>query len=186
MADFYKCGKCGTVVKVVYKGEGTLTCCGEPMTKLAEFASVEEILDFAMEKEQEAHDFYHNLAGEVEKRWVKDLLEDFAREELGHKAKLKGVKDGRLLTPAPGKVPDLKISDYLVEVSPRPDMDSQDVLMVAMQREKAGTRSVRLAGAGLIQWQQCLEDSRNIIGQAHASRESIILGRELAQVQIAL
>ncbi len=140
MGDFYKCGKCGTVVKVVYKGEGMLTCCGEPMTKLAEFTSVEEILNFAIEKEQEAHDLYHGLAARVKKQWVNDLLESFAREELGHKAKLAGVRDGKVLTPSPKQVADLKISDYLVEVSPRADMDVQDVLMIAMQREKASFR----------------------------------------------
>ena len=101
MGDFYKCGKCGTIVKVVYKGEGTLSCCGEPMEKLSGFGSVDEILSFAIEKEQEAHDFYHDLASKAGKRWVQDLLESFAKEELGHKQKLVGVRDGRLLVPSP-------------------------------------------------------------------------------------
>ncbi len=140
MGDFYKCGKCGTIVKMVYKGEGTLSCCGAPMEKLSGFGSVEEILSFAIEKEQEAHDFYHDLAGKADKQWVSDLLEGFAREELGHKAKLTQVREGKTLTPSPKQVADLKISDYLVEVSPRPGMDVQDVLMVAMQREKASFR----------------------------------------------
>ena len=110
------------------------------MKKMSEFGSVDEVLSYAIEKEQEAHDFYHDLAGKVDKRWVKDLLEDFAKEELGHKEKLARVRDGKILTPSPKQVADLKISDYLVEVSPRPDMDVQDVLMVAMQREKASFR----------------------------------------------
>jgi desulfoferrodoxin-like iron-binding protein len=137
MRDFYKCEKCGKIVKVIQDGKGSLVCCGEPMQKLAGFGSVDAILDFAMEKEQEAHDFYHGLAEEVATDWVKDMLEGFAKEELGHKAKLSGVRDGKALTPSPTQVADLKISDYLVEVPPRPDMDSQDALMVAMQREKA-------------------------------------------------
>lgn len=140
MGDFYKCDKCGKTVKVVYEGAGVLSCCGEPMKKVAGFGTVDEALSYAIEKEQEAHDFYRELSAKADKQWVRDLLEDFAAEELGHREKLSGVRDGKMLTPSPQQVADLKISDYLVEVSPRPDMDVQDVLMVAMQREKASFR----------------------------------------------
>lgn len=31
---FYRCEKCGNLVALINKGGGTLTCCGQPMTKL--------------------------------------------------------------------------------------------------------------------------------------------------------
>lgn len=31
---FYRCEKCGNIVALINNGGGTLTCCGQPMTKL--------------------------------------------------------------------------------------------------------------------------------------------------------
>jgi superoxide reductase len=31
---FYKCGHCGNMVGLIHNGGGTLTCCGDPMTRL--------------------------------------------------------------------------------------------------------------------------------------------------------
>jgi superoxide reductase len=33
--DFYRCEKCGNIVAKIRNGGGTLTCCGQAMTKLA-------------------------------------------------------------------------------------------------------------------------------------------------------
>ena len=54
-----------------------------------------------------------------------------------HKDKLLLVKQGKILKPSPQRVTDLKITDYLVEATPAPDMSYQQALIVAMQREKA-------------------------------------------------
>ena len=34
MVEFYRCKLCGNIVALLYKGGGTLTCCGQAMTKL--------------------------------------------------------------------------------------------------------------------------------------------------------
>jgi len=34
IVDFYRCEKCGNIVALIKKGGGTLTCCGQSMTKL--------------------------------------------------------------------------------------------------------------------------------------------------------
>lgn len=34
IVDFYCCEKCGNIVALIKKGGGTLTCCGQDMTKL--------------------------------------------------------------------------------------------------------------------------------------------------------
>jgi superoxide reductase len=36
MFEVYKCDVCGNVIKVVHASGGTLVCCGQPMTLLAE------------------------------------------------------------------------------------------------------------------------------------------------------
>lgn len=104
---------------------------------MKKLSSVDEILDFAVAEEQKAHDFYVDLAGKVEQPWMKKALLDFAREELGHKEKLLGVKQGKLLLSVQQKVLDLRLSDYLVEVEPHAGMTYQEALVVAMRKEKA-------------------------------------------------
>lgn len=101
------------------------------------FDSIEAVLDFAIAGEIEAYQFYLDLAGKVEKPWMKKVFEDFAREELGHRAKLEGIKSGKFLQPTPEKVTDLKIADYTVDVQANPAMEYADALILAMKKEKA-------------------------------------------------
>jgi len=99
--------------------------------------SVDEILDFAIAREEEASEFYTSLATKAENPAMRQAFQDFAREEQGHKAKLRAVKQGKLLLPAAAKVSDLKIADYLVDVAPSPNMSYQQALILAMKKEKA-------------------------------------------------
>lgn len=100
------------------------------------FSSVDEVLDFAIAREQEAHDMYMDLAGKVDRPAMSKIFEQFANEELGHKAKLEHVKAGGKLKPAEGKIQDLKIADYTIEIQPREGMSYQEALLIAMQAEK--------------------------------------------------
>lgn len=102
--------------------------------------SVEEILDFAIEREQEAHDFYADLAGKAKSKAMKSTFEQFAREEQGHKAKLQEVKAGKRLMGAAAAVADLKLGDYLVAEEAGPEIDYQGALILAMKKEKAAFR----------------------------------------------
>ena len=99
--------------------------------------SVEEILDYAIEKEQDAADFYNSLAAKMDRQAMKDVFAGFAREEMGHKAKLQAVKEGRLLLSAEKKVADLKIGDHLVDVELNAEIGYQEALILAMKAEKA-------------------------------------------------
>ena len=71
---------------------------------MQEFNSVEDILDFAINNEQEAHDFYMDLANKMASPAMKSVFEQFAQEEAGHKAKLLGVKAGGQLKPVEKQV----------------------------------------------------------------------------------
>jgi len=104
------------------------------------FNSVDEILDFAIRKEEEAAEMYTDLAGKVEKQYMRKLFEDFAREEVGHREKLLQMKEGRLLLPAEEKVMNLKIAEYLEDVRPSAVGDYAHALTLAMKEEKAAFR----------------------------------------------
>jgi rubrerythrin len=104
---------------------------------MKEFGSAEEILEFAISKEQEAQDFYRRMADRAQRAGMAELFKDFVAQEASHEAKLKGVQKGRKALVPGGKVPDLKIAEYTAPVEPGPEMDYQDALDVAMHREKA-------------------------------------------------
>ena len=101
------------------------------------FDSVDAVLDYAIEKEEDAFQFYTELAGKMDKEYMKKIFVQFAKEEKGHKAKLQAVKEGKLLVSAEKKVLDLKIGDNLVEVDLDAEIDYQQALIVAMKAEKA-------------------------------------------------
>lgn len=104
------------------------------------FESVEDILDFAIERETEAHDFYTELAERMDRPEMREIFEGFAIEELGHKAKLEAVKEGELTIGDEDEPPSLEIADYVVDVEPTSDMSYADALVLAMKKEKAAYR----------------------------------------------
>lgn len=107
---------------------------------MKEWKTAEDILDFAINNEQGAVEFYRELAEKSATPEVRDLFEEYAKEEESHKANLEAVKTGQTLKPVSTKVLDLKLGDYLVAVEPTADMDYQSALVLAMKREKAAFR----------------------------------------------
>jgi len=96
-----------------------------------------EIVEFAIEREQEAADFYHELQGRVKHEWSRNILKELEEMELGHKKILQtwtgeGIEEYKF-----PKITDLKISDYLEEVPVNEEMGFQDVLITAMKKEES-------------------------------------------------
>lgn len=104
---------------------------------MKEWRSVDEILDFAIDREEEAAEFYRDLATRMARAHMHDVFLQFADEEMGHKAKLEMIKRGDFAMRPRQEIPDLKIGDYLVSVEPNEVMDYQGALLVAMKKEKA-------------------------------------------------
>jgi len=104
---------------------------------MKDFNSINEILDFAINNEQVAVDFYVKLANKFDDKAMKQTFEDFAKEEMGHKARLSSIKEKGLYDMPQEKVMDLKIADYLVHTDSKEDMSYTDALSLAMKREKA-------------------------------------------------
>jgi rubrerythrin len=104
------------------------------------FKNTDEILNFAIKREEEARQFYLVLAGKMERPEIKKVFEDFAKEEEGHKKKLEMVKKGEYKMIATKDIMDLKIADYVVKEEASPDLDYQDALILAMKKEKVSFR----------------------------------------------
>jgi rubrerythrin len=99
--------------------------------------TTDKILDFAIGREAAAAEFYQGLAAKMSRPDMKKVFEDFAAEELGHKAKLLAVKAGKKLVLTEKRIIDLKIGDTLVEQEPKADLGYQEALIIAMKAEKA-------------------------------------------------
>ncbi|OGO09674.1 MAG: rubrerythrin [Chloroflexi bacterium RBG_13_60_13] len=107
---------------------------------MKQWSTIEDVLEFAINSEEESVQFYTRLAERVEKPGMRAVFEGFAREEKGHKAKLTSIKEGHRDLSIADKVQDLKIGDYLVEQKPDPELDYQQALILAMKKEKAAFR----------------------------------------------
>lgn len=104
---------------------------------MKDFKTIDEILDFAIQNEQQAADFYNKLAEESKDKSMKTTFTSFAKEEMGHKARLMKIKSEGIYETAQENVMDLKMSDYLVSEGTSETMSYQDALILAMKREKA-------------------------------------------------
>jgi rubrerythrin len=107
---------------------------------MKEFNTIDEILDFAIGEEQAAVDFYLQLAAQSKNKQTRKIFEEYAEEEMRHKANLLSVRESGSFAMEGHAVRDLKIAEYLVEVKPSATMSYQDALILAMKKEKAAFR----------------------------------------------
>ncbi len=102
---------------------------------------LQRIIRTAIQREIDAYNLYKTVADNAETAHAKDLLNDLAAQELGHRNRLEGFLAGNvgkvLNKRQQQKIVDLKITDYLVEEPLTPDADFQTILIVAGKREKA-------------------------------------------------
>jgi rubrerythrin len=103
------------------------------------FRSVGDILDFAMAREVQSHEFYMNLAERVTRPEIRQVIRSFAVDELQHQIRLKAIKVGKASFLAE-EVGDLGITKTVPEIAPQPEMSYPDLLAIAMKREKAAFR----------------------------------------------
>lgn len=102
-----------------------------------EFKSIDDALDFAIQSEQEAVDFYTNLADGAKNQSMRKVFIQFTNEEKGHKKRLINIKKKGTFEFSDEKVFDLKIGDYLIDIEATSDMSYQDALILAMKKEKS-------------------------------------------------
>jgi rubrerythrin len=102
------------------------------------FQSFEEIIHFAIEKEKEAVAFYENASRQEPYSGGRKIFEEFADEEKKHKAMLEGfLKGEKNLADYQFKwIPDMKRSNYMVDLTYEPGMPYAEALRLAMKREE--------------------------------------------------
>ena len=101
------------------------------------FESVDEILDFAIAREESAYAFYTKWAGKSKNQGISKFFAELAAEENVHKEKLLEIKAGKELESSTAQVKNLMISEFTVVSKIDEDSNYQDALLAAMKREKA-------------------------------------------------
>lgn len=103
------------------------------------FKSFNEVMDFAIDSEIEAVNFYKILADFVEKPEMAEVLLDLALQESGHKAQLEAVKAGSIVIDDQ-EVGDLGITNKVKDVEPYAKMNYVDLLVIGMKKEEAARK----------------------------------------------
>jgi len=105
-----------------------------------EFESLDAILDFAIEKEIEAAESYTAASNEESMSGKKDMLLEFAAEERKHQSLLEQYKSGGIDKSVSDYklkwIPDIKRSNFSLDLEYRPGMAYNELLMMAMKREE--------------------------------------------------
>ncbi|MBW1696150.1 MAG: ferritin family protein [Deltaproteobacteria bacterium] len=104
------------------------------------FKNLQEVIDFAIEKEIEAADFYEQVSQQESMSGAKDMLLEFAAEEKKHRRLLEELKNKGIVEGISEYkfkwIPDIKRSNYITEMEYRPGMTYSELLLLAMKREE--------------------------------------------------
>ncbi len=98
--------------------------------------SFDDVVNFAIKKEELAMDFYQKCADRAKNPGIKEFFQEMVEEEKRHRQMLQELEPAGLESFTLDQVEDLKISDYLMDVSFRDDMTYQEALTLAMKKEE--------------------------------------------------
>jgi rubrerythrin len=99
------------------------------------FASITDIIAFAIQREIEAAETYAKIAGLAETAALRELAEDLRLQEVGHRRLLEGLSGASLAQLGGSYAPDLHIVDDLADETPAADMSIQEMLIFAAKKE---------------------------------------------------
>jgi rubrerythrin len=105
------------------------------------FENLEDIIDFAIEKEREAAEFYQKISNDEEDfSGSKKMFTEFAAEEQKHEKILQEFKTKGITKSLEEYqlkwITDIKRSDYLVDLDYEQGMPYNEILLLAMKREE--------------------------------------------------
>lgn len=104
-----------------------------------EFETIEEAIQFAIQKEEASAQFYHDIAERMESPATKIIFGVLSQNELKHKSNLEMemMKIGRTVMQQPCTISDLPDTSYLEVDEEARKMTFLDALQVAIRKERA-------------------------------------------------
>lgn len=98
------------------------------------FKTIDEVLAFALEREERLFNFFEDLAKTATQPATKKAFKDFAKRAAKHYKEVKKIqKNGKVLAAAKN-VPTLRITDYVTrDVQPDENLDTREAFLVALK-----------------------------------------------------
>jgi rubrerythrin len=104
------------------------------------FEKVEDILEFAIQKERDAQQFYLDASRKERMKGVREMLVEFAEQEKKHEQMLTGFKEKGVVEGLEGYdfkwIKDIKRSDFVVDMEYKKGMSYSEILMLAAKNEE--------------------------------------------------
>lgn len=102
-------------------------------------SKINKVIDFAIEREIEAVEFYKDLQRKVSFKHKIEQLKELENMERNHIAMLNELKGKGInfCKKNENTLEDLRITDYLVDNPECDDLTYQDILIIAMKKEEA-------------------------------------------------
>jgi rubrerythrin len=101
---------------------------------------MQDVVAFAIGREEKARDFYRACADNAKKEGIRDFFSEMAEEEERHR---KLLADLDISAEKPfsdldehGNIKDLRLSDFMIDVKFSPDITYQQALAMAMKKEE--------------------------------------------------
>jgi len=98
--------------------------------------TIKEIIEFAIQKEIEAAEFYHKLQNIAKLPSSKEFLKELEEMEISHQKILQQYLERPNEINLIGQPQDLQISNFMDQVAPETEMTFQQILIIAMKREE--------------------------------------------------
>lgn len=102
--------------------------------------SFEQLISLAIQREEEAYEFYTKSAEDATLKSSGKLLHELAKQEVGHKEKLmealKGDVCDTFTCKTVAEIEDAGLSKYLIDIPLDPSSTPQEILVVAIKREE--------------------------------------------------
>ena len=102
-----------------------------------EFKSFEEVIEFAINREIEAADFYNKLQSLVKHESSIKLLKELEGMEIAHADALRKFRKEDMESEyVPPKILNLKIADTMEDINPQSEMNYQEILVLSIKAEQ--------------------------------------------------
>lgn len=98
--------------------------------------TLEQVISFALEREEEAYQLYKNAAGMSKSTAARKMFESMAAEEARHKEVFGQMSHEKAEEYKAITIPAMNLDKYLVDVEMKPDMTYQQILIFAMKAEE--------------------------------------------------
>lgn len=112
------------------------------------FISLQEVVDFAIEREETAYQLYRRAAELSVNPGTKKMFEELAQEEATHKEVFAKVDPDKIEEVKVCKIPEATIGQYLKEVPFHTEMTYQEILIFALKTEESAYQLYK-AAAGM-------------------------------------